>query len=307
MEKPASQITVAIPTCGIRPSLWETIDSVLSCERYGVPHEIIISVNGRDGSETCAEAIRARYPQGNFRLLVHQQDQQLSMAQNWNACIRACESPFLHILHDDDRVAANFYAEMDLLIRKFPGAALYYCGIIVFDDESDYSKVTTAEGWWTEALSEMVNSNRLLCPGVVFDRNKCGSGFDEVLKYCVDWKAWYELIREGGMVATPVPLAYYRVHSQSASLGLRRAGEDIREVAVVEMDLAEDYKRVRGIAPERRHLFSAMIGYSSAVNFIANGHYRIGFTQMLRAMKREFLPRRVLACVNEMVKTILFK
>src|ERR1700756_3729370 len=52
---------------------------------------------------------------------------------NWNACVEACRTPWLCILHDDDFLELTFIEAMIELAQAAPGRALYYGQAAVVD------------------------------------------------------------------------------------------------------------------------------------------------------------------------------
>jgi hypothetical protein len=273
-SKLGHNIGVVIPTCGMRPELWETIDSVLQAKSKSGLEEIIICVNAGAKSSEVASAISNRVGSA-VRIVIVSETVQLPMFENWNFCISQVKSPYVHLLHDDDKVSPYFYDGIGGLIEEHPQGVLYSSATMAFGEGYEYHSGFSCNGVWTDATAYLKKRNAFFCPSVIICR-AAFSGFETRWNAVGDWKAWHDLACKGPVVCSLEPLAYYRMHQKNATTALERSGENVREVREL-LELLQ----VNSI--EKNYRFAADIGYGAAVRAAAKGDWHTSILQLVLA------------------------
>jgi glycosyltransferase involved in cell wall biosynthesis len=147
----------------------------------------------------------------------------------WNTCVARAQGELVHILHQDDWVEPQFYARMSVAARAFPEAGMLFCRTRFEEgkaslnvDVPEQSVTGPIPGW----LEKICAAQRLQCPAVVVRRSVYTAlgGFDEALRYVIDWEMWIRIAAYRAVAYVPMVLAVYRVHSNSQSARLKAAG-----------------------------------------------------------------------------------
>lgn len=169
------------------------------------------------------------------RVEYHRNPKNLGMAGNWNRGIELARGEFVHVLHDDDFVAPEFYAAIDRLAEKFPQASLYFTRTLQVDEHGSVN-------WVSPRLKEYESYSRDLTPlyyrcdvrfPAMVGRKSAYArtgGFAADLRMTLDWDMWLRLIQDGGAAALDAPLAYYRLHSNNATSRFFRDGTYFSEM-----------------------------------------------------------------------------
>ena len=147
----------------------------------------------------------------------------------WNTCIARAQGELVHILHQDDLVEPHFYARMSATARAFPEAGMLFCRTR-FEEGKATSRVDVPEqsapgpipGW----LEKICSAQRLQCPSAVVRRAVYAAlgGFDETLRYVIDWEMWIRIAAYRAVAYVPEVLAVYRIHANTQSSRLKAVG-----------------------------------------------------------------------------------
>jgi GT2 family glycosyltransferase len=211
---------------------------------------------------------------------VYRRETNGGLAKCWNTCIHRAQGEFIHILHQDDLVKPNFYCKLQDLFVRHPLAGMAFCRS-EFLQESTISEEPIEqhdEGILLDWIDRICERQRLQCPSVVVRKStyeKVG-GFDEKLKYVVDWEMWVRIAAHFPVAYTPKVLACYRHHGGSETVRLRRSG-------LISMDAKHAYKnmknRLRGPQYQlhRKLILEYLLSISSGAVYLAasNGESKL--------------------------------
>lgn len=164
---------------------------------------------------------------GGGRVLFHRNDRNLGMFGNFNACITRSRGCLVHLLNCDDYVGPAFYRKISDAFAESTECSAIFCRSFVVDNggatlgSSDFCASLATIG---HDPREFLMSNPVRTPGVVVRRSlyERQGGFDTSLTHTSDWEMWVRAIVQGGARMLDEPLAYYRVHDQSASNRVNR-------------------------------------------------------------------------------------
>lgn len=109
------KITIAIPTFNRPTELQECLRSVRGQTVLKDAFHVLVINNSQD--EVAKQATRKVIDEfTELQLAYFENESNVGMFGNWNACISQCQTPYMSILNDDDRLAPNFLAKMLPLI-----------------------------------------------------------------------------------------------------------------------------------------------------------------------------------------------
>lgn len=161
----------------------------------------------------------------------------------WNECISRARGKLVHILHQDDIVLPDFYREMEALDSAAPQALMLFCRS--FTRSSGGKSLGPVEqedaGIIPDWLARISSGQRLLCPSVVVRKSTYDSvgGFDDRLKFVIDWEMWVRIAAAGAVAYLPTALVEYRVHDASETARLKSSGCITDDLAVAYRVLSE--------------------------------------------------------------------
>lgn len=177
--------------------------------------ELLIFPNGSRAIETLSGV---RLPAA--ARVVPSQDE-LDLVTNWNRCLAHASGSLVHILHEDDAVAAGFYSTVLDLHRRFPDAGLYATTSGPLTSTERWSHGTSGD----PALLQGLEAARFF---LVDDSHACGNvvmkmdviardgGFRREFSYCCDEEAFLRWSASGGVGLRRIPLYRNRVHAGQA-------------------------------------------------------------------------------------------
>lgn len=295
-------ISVAIPTFEPQSYLVETIRSVLS-QDPGIASMQIAVID--DGSKRAhpRELLEGVAPPGRIEYYEH--DSNVGLAANWNRALRVSRGQFVHILHQDDTVCAEFYSRLlsGLMSARTPGMAF---SRHAFVDQNDHvQRISHRERWrsgilsnWIERISER---QRIQCPAAIVRRDvyEALGGFRRDLSYALDWEMWVRIACKYDVWYEPEILAHYRRHSEAESARLQ-AGGQIAEDLLAALDAIATHlpqrkkthlmqKAYRRLARQqiRRAAHSLRIGHSAAADQLTSA--RLALDKLRNGIARRWL------------------
>jgi GT2 family glycosyltransferase len=222
--------SVMIPTYNCAEYLRSTLASVLQQDPgpEQMQVEIVDDCSTRDDPEAVARQL------GGPRVVFYRQPKNVGASNNFNTCIRRARGRLVHILHGDDFVTPEFYAEVAGLAERFPQAALLATRAHVVDADGKVrfrsERVPAMEDCTTDA-SSFYYMDPLRTPAVVVRREfyERHGGFRPDLVHTADWEMWARAVALGGGVVLDRPLAGYRDFGMNDTSRLRRTGEGFRD------------------------------------------------------------------------------
>lgn len=227
------RVTVAFPTCRADPRLFrEALDAAL--RESGDDVEIVVHDDG-----SSEEALRPALQSPRVR--VFQNERRLGLAGNWNRCVERARGDFVHIAHQDDRMAPGFLARTVEALERSPRVGLVHTGWESIDGEGRPS----GERWEhleKDHTADFVREGRryfvrcmedqppVCCPTAVLRREvfeRVGR-FDERFRFAADMEMWFRVLLRYDVAYLAAKLFAYRRHAESTTSAHTRA-EHYRE------------------------------------------------------------------------------
>ncbi len=211
MSLQANQITIAVTVYNRRQFIKQAVASALS---QTIPVRVVVVEDC--GPDPTLEALVQEEFGPSIEYI--RNARRRGLFGNWNACVEACATEWLSILHDDDYLAPGFVEAMIELSRQAPGPALYFGQTIRVDEQGQStteSQFPPVEGDWRRiGLRDALHSTPFPFPGQLFKVSaaKEAGGFRESSYYCGDWEMWTKLIARWGAAQTAKVVAYVRCH-----------------------------------------------------------------------------------------------
>lgn len=180
--------------------------------------------------------------------------------ENMNRCIWESPTPWVSVLHDDDRLAPDF-VERILEVAGEAGDCALFCGGSVYIDPSGRpyhrSGPDKSERWRRLTAVDFAQRTWFPFPGHLMhvETAKSAGGFPTKALYTGDWELWFQLALAGGAVQLSADLGYHRVHL-GADRGTTAAARSGRKTALCAMQAKRNVNRLRrrgmNIAFDRR-------------------------------------------------------
>ena len=170
------------------------------------------------------------------RVEVHRAARNRGLAANWNECIRLARGEIIHLLHQDDRVGAQFYARLSPAFAADPEIGMAFCRHAFLDDADRITGRSHRERWapgvprnW---LARIAENQRIQCASALVRRTAYErlGGYREDLAYALDWEMWVRIAARYRVWYEPDTLAYYRRHEGNETARLRRENTITRDV-----------------------------------------------------------------------------
>jgi glycosyltransferase involved in cell wall biosynthesis len=242
--------TIALPTFNGARHLNETLDGVLKQCRQGPAFELVIC----DDGSTDDTVLLARRRLADSGLTIHWEihERPLGLAGNWNRCLARARTPLLTILHQDDLPRPGYVFGADRHHRDDPSLAMTFSSVELIDEASQPIPPTTLAPPDLGALSKRFEAgefnhilaveNPVRCSSVTLKRMAMLEigGFDERLKYAVDWECWARLSRRYPVLWRPEATVAVRWHRRSATWSFKTGLADLEEVAMITRQILEE-------------------------------------------------------------------
>jgi len=221
------RISVVIPTYEPRKFLVDALKSVLAQDPGADQMQIAIV---DDGSRNARPAALVESASGLGRVEIHEHDENVGLARNWNRAISLARGEFIHLLHQDDVVCPGFYARMIEGLTSSARVGMAFCRHAYIDEHDSIDRISHRERWragilphWLERISER---QLVQCPAVIVKREAYErlGGFTTGLRYALDWEMWVRIATRYDVWYEPAVLAHYRRHSGAETARLEAAG-----------------------------------------------------------------------------------
>jgi glycosyltransferase involved in cell wall biosynthesis len=208
-----SKITIAITVYDRRDYLANAITSALNQTLRGGHRVMIVEDCGPD--PTLRDFVLSKFGE---LMTYHRNARRRGLFDNWNACMEACTTRWLCILHDDDYLEPTFLESMIELAKAKPARALYYGACHTVDSAGRQTIPVPIPAAFTPSelpLEAWTRYDPVCFPGQLFDVEAARAlgGFRASSQYCGDWEMWFRLALYGGAVATNRVVANYREHA----------------------------------------------------------------------------------------------
>lgn len=218
-----------IPTYNRTKYLEQTLKSVL--EQAPAPDEMQIEVIDNCSTEADIEAVVRRM--GQNRISFYRQPKNVGLVANLTTCIKRARGHLIHILHDDDVVLPGFYRQLQEAFEKEPTIGAAFCHYAHVDEENRQRYLPILErntpGILPNWLERIAVRQLIQPPAIVVKRSvyeKLGAFHPELL-YTNDWEMSKRIAAHYPVWYEPQTLAYYRVHSSSATSDAVKSGNNV--------------------------------------------------------------------------------
>ena len=165
------------------------------------------------------------------------QPQRVGIGRNWNTCVQRARGHWVHILHQDDLLRPGFYARLRAGIESSPGVGAAFCRDVIVDRDgvqiATQRQLREQPGIFDDWIEHIFVGLHLRAVALVVQRAtyEALGGFRLDLDYALDWDMWKRIAAARPLWYEPEPLACYRRHGGSASIGFQRVGDNLVEIA----------------------------------------------------------------------------
>lgn len=224
--------SVMIPAYDCAAFLPQSVGSVLRQDRGArrMQIEVVDDASKADPTDVVRRVAGPRV--GVFR-----QERNGGVVRNFNTCVRRARGELVHLLHADDWVLPGFYAKVEAAFAADPDLGMVVTRAILTDHGGRWVGLSNPVADGTQTLPrdwhlKLAERNVLHCPGVVVRRSvyERVGGFDPRVSYTTDWEMWTRAASVARVHYIDQPLVCYRLHAQSATSSVVRAGGWLREV-----------------------------------------------------------------------------
>lgn len=208
------------------------------------------------------ELIALVYELNDERISYVRNDQDRSMAGNWNFAFNAASTEFVVLLHDDDYLASNYVKEMTKLINNKPNASMFFCDVNVVNELGrsittlpdtikklikPNSSVISLQG--DKGLSMLLKGCFIFCPTCCYKKGDMPSfPFSSRWKMVTDFQIYFDLLFKGKvLIGTNKKLYFYRRHKNNQTVILtknfKRFEEEVCFYNVVNLTIDASWSR----------------------------------------------------------------
>lgn len=274
--------SVMIPTCERDRFLSECLESVLAADPGEAAMEIVVIDNASENPRIARIVAEV----GLGRIGLQRSSKRVPAIANWNRCVAQAKGEWLHILHDDDKVAADFYAAIGRMAEDRPEATALATQVVFIN--ADGTSLGTPSGPVGAPqrieLEQMLGGNPFQCAGVVMRREfaQSSGGYDEELAFHSDWEMWMRAAEKGAVWFDPDPHAFYRLHEVNYTKGLERSAGALEDLLRFKRRLEDRYHR-KGVPAFQAfcELFLRNQIYKAAHSSLRAALRRLGFAPSL--------------------------
>ncbi|QIK77078.1 glycosyltransferase family 2 protein [Nocardioides piscis] len=199
------RITFAIPYYRGRDYLREAVQSV---RRQTVCDWLLLVVDDR-GPEPADEVI-AEFDDPRITLVRNERN--LGLAGNWNECVRLATTPYVTILHGDDRLLPEYAERVLAAAEREPGVTALFTDAVNIDGHGAPTRTMAdvVKGLLPrrkedhllvgdDDLAALLAGNYIVCPTMCLRRDVVGPApFDATLRFVPDWEFTTRALMEGG-------------------------------------------------------------------------------------------------------------
>lgn len=236
-------LTFAIPYYRGRAYLREAIESVVA---QTVEDWLLLVVD--DCGPEPADDVVAEFD--DPRITYVRNERNLGLAGNWNECVRLSTTPWVTILHGDDRLLPAYAERVLAAAARDDDVTALFTDALNIDGAGEPTRTLAdvvkavlprRRGDHVLAgdkdLAGLLAGNYIVCPTMCLRRERLGAEpFDASLRFVPDWEFTTRVLMEGGrLAAVRTPLLEYRRHSASeTSLQTEDASRFVEEIAFLE-------------------------------------------------------------------------
>lgn len=244
-------VSVIIPNYNHAPYLEERIESVLN-QTY--PHIEVILLD--DCSTDRSREVLHRYA-GDPRVsrLVCNEKNSGSTFIQWRRGLELARGKYVWIAESDDVAAPDFLATLVAELEKDPDAVLAYSGSEIIDPGShiipgaDWDRFTKNEAGKIRRFTprefvakKLLRNNMVYNASMAVFRREAAPEITEAqmrMRFCGDWRFWFELARKGNVIQVGRKLNRFRQHLAKVSNSASKAGLTYTEGLPIINDMAD--------------------------------------------------------------------
>jgi glycosyltransferase involved in cell wall biosynthesis len=232
-DGPRPLLSVVIPTYEPDRFLVDTLRSVLA-QDLG-PAQMQIAIVDDSSTRVHVPTLVAEIAPVQ-RIELHEHDERLGLAGNWNRAIDYARGEFVHILHQDDTISPGFYRALLTGLRSSERVGMAFCRHAFINERNELERVSHRERWragvlprWLDRISER---QHVQCPAAIVRRDvyQTLGGFRNDLPYTLDWEMWARIASAYRVWYEPRVLASYRRHGGAETARLEAAGQTISDM-----------------------------------------------------------------------------
>ncbi len=192
--------------------------------------------------DDCGPEPEARMLVASFsdpRISYRRNESNLGLAGNWNKCISLANTPFVTILHADDRLLPNYLMYMSEMFRMFPASNAIFCRATIIDKNglSSFSFADRFKNILMPSLSQpiilkgelgltaLMRGNFVFCPSLCYRKDKLTEApfnLNWRMVIDLDWLV-ASLLNGAQLVGNPAVAYEYRRHSTNQTSILTRS------------------------------------------------------------------------------------
>jgi glycosyltransferase involved in cell wall biosynthesis len=264
-------ITIAIPYYQGIDYLREAIDSVLA-QTSDAWQLVIVDDRGPES----AAVLAGDYADPRIRFLENERN--LGLAGNWNACVAAAATPWVTLLHNDDRLLPGYVEAVTQAIAAHPDVAIIFTDAEIIGPDGQPTRTLADRVKFAlprpggdhelrgdEDLAGLLRGNYIVCPTMCLHREAVGADpFRADTGFVTDWELTTRILLEGGsLFGIREPLLEYRRHGNAETSKLTAdASRFVEEFDLMrlrarecrELDLHRSAKAARRRTTVRGHL-----------------------------------------------------
>jgi len=251
-------LTIAIPVFNRSRFLKEALESALN---QTLPTRVIVVDNASTAFDFETFVNSYQCP----RLKYHRNPSNLGVVGNWNRCVELCTTPYILILHDDDRLELSYSARIWEVIESNP--SIIVCRTNTMDEKG--SPLLT---WPTDDLDKYDQIEHWVSfnpwpAGYVFSVRSAVAlgGFRPELKLTPDFDMWFRLALNGKHIFIREIMAWYRIYNapDRATSILNQNHRELKSLIRIYSQVKRNKAGLMRVQPEKVPLIPPLEYFSS--------------------------------------------
>ena len=211
---PVPKVSVCIPSYNCGHLVQDAIVSVLN-QTYRDYELIVVDNASADNTRDLVDP----FLDSDQRVRYFRNDATVSMAENWNHCLRHAAGEYVNILCADDLLETTFLEKSVATLDADPGITIVSCGRLLVDKNlTTLGSLSYAGDGVKDRGHSVINTclrkgNLIGEPTAVLFRRTCAQrGFDIGYRHLVDLEMWFHILEQGDFAFLPEMLCKIRQH-----------------------------------------------------------------------------------------------
>lgn len=223
--------SIMIPTYERSRYLLATIESVLAQISERELDKFQIEVVDNCSTNKAIKNIVSKY---KGKVSFYCQPETVNVHTNWNTCIERARGKYIHILHDDDLVDAEFYQRMEVAFNTHPEIGVACCRHQHIDETGCRLKYVSRlhrkkAGIIPNFIEKIAVRSLFDPPAVVVKKEvyeKLGK-FNPRMESSADHEMWIRIAVNYQVWFEPQILAFYRIHNNTITSTVLSSGYNL--------------------------------------------------------------------------------